>query len=165
MNFFNDRGFCEHKVFVAALGGFSTIILCSELIALYIRSHGTVINDDALRQGFEKFAHEPSNPPLSLEICIYFARAATSSRQKSGISSTTLPHTIFPSRNAASLTQIPPALVISSLMPTEPTALRPSIMPAEIGTQPPWQIVAMILFCLSISRTSWRIFWLRRNLS
>jgi len=33
------------------------------LIALYVRPHGTIINDDALLQGFEKFAHEPSNPP------------------------------------------------------------------------------------------------------
>src|SRR5436305_1979231 len=87
------------------------------------------------------YFHLPSqtipNPPPSLEFYIYFASAETSSLQKSGMSSTTLPHTIFPSRNAASLTQIPPTLVMSSLMPTEPTALRPCIMPAEMGTQPP----------------------------
>src|SRR5581483_1291181 len=57
----------------------------------------------------------------------YSARAATSSRQKAGMSSTTRPHTRLPSRKAGSLTQMPPALVISSLIPVEPVALCPRI--------------------------------------
>src|SRR5689334_6015133 len=60
------------------------------------------------------------------------ASAATSSRQNAGISSTTRPQTRLPSLKAASLTQMPPALVISSLMPVEPVALRPRRMPAEM---------------------------------
>src|SRR5213594_3454676 len=40
--------------------------------------------------------------------------AATSSRQKSGMSGTTRPHTRLPSRNAGSSTQVAPALTRSS---------------------------------------------------
>src|SRR5215218_2915610 len=83
------------------------------------------------------------------------ARAATSSRQNSGMSGTTRPQTRFPSRNAALSTQIAPAFSRSSLIPSEPVALDPSTMPAEIATSPPWQMMPTVLFlsCTVLTRS------------
>src|SRR5215211_1920503 len=74
------------------------------------------------------------------------ASAATSSRQNAGISGTTRPQTRLPSRNAALSTQVAPAFCRSSLIPSEPVALAPSTMPAEIATSPPWQMIPTVLF-------------------
>jgi hypothetical protein len=52
----------------------------------------------------------------------YGAMAATSSLQKSGMSSTTRPQTMVPSRKAGSSTQVAPALTRSSLIPRLPVA-------------------------------------------
>lgn len=68
--------------------------------------------------------------------------AATSSRQKSGMSATTRPHTSVPSRKAGSSTHSAPALTRSSLIPSDPVARAPT-MPAEIATLPPWQMIPM----------------------
>ena len=62
--------------------------------------------------------------------------AATSSRQKSGMSSTTRPHTTGPSRKAGSSTHVAPAFPRSSLMPRLPVARRPATIPAEMPTSP-----------------------------
>src|SRR5437764_3132345 len=139
VNLFDHPWLCQHKVFVAPFGGLTSIIFRAQLVALYIRPHCAIVNDDTLRQGIQKLTHQmtSSNNPLIPFVYVLSANASTNSRQKAGISSTTRPHTIFPSRNAASLTQVPPALVISSLMPVEPVALCPFIIPAEMGTHPP----------------------------
>src|ERR671916_2854305 len=78
--------------------------------------------------------------------CYSSARAETSSRQKAGMSATTRPQTRLPSRNAALSTQVAPAFSRSSLMPSDPVALTPSTMPAEIATSPPWQMMPTVLF-------------------
>src|SRR5438045_1498686 len=118
MYFFDDGGFCEHEIFVAAFGSLPAIILRSQLIALYIGAHGSIVDQDSMGKGVEKLAHKfPSNPPWDTH---YSARAVINSRQKSGMSATTRPHTIFPSRNAPSLPQMPTTLVISSFMPVHP---------------------------------------------
>src|SRR2546427_5784125 len=98
MIFFNNGGFCEHEIFVAAFGSLTAIILRGQLIALYIGAHGSIVDQNPMCQGVEKLAHKfPSNPPWDSH---YSANAAINSRQKSGMSATTRPHTIFPSRNA-----------------------------------------------------------------
>src|SRR5713101_1370414 len=63
VNLFNNGGLCEHKIFIAALGGLPTVVLGSKLIALYICAHGTIIDDDLLCQGFEKLAHKSLQSP------------------------------------------------------------------------------------------------------
>ena len=68
------------------------------------------------------------------------AKRATSSRSKSGMSATTRPQTICPSRKAGSSTHSAPASTRSSLMPSDPVARAPT-MPAEIATLPPWQMI------------------------
>jgi murein peptide amidase A len=73
-------------------------------------------------------------PPAASE------NAATSSRQKSGMSATTRPHTSVPSRNAGSSTHSAPTFTRSSLMPSDPVARAPT-MPAEMATLPPWQMI------------------------
>jgi hypothetical protein len=70
----------------------------------------------------------------------YPAMAATSSLQKAGMSSTTRPQTMFPSRKAGWSTQVAPALIRSSLIPRLPVARCPATIPAEIPTSPAWQI-------------------------
>ena len=75
-------------------------------------------------------------PPAASE------KAATNSRQKSGMSATTRPHTSVPSRKAASSTHSAPTFTRSSLMPSEPVARAPT-MPAEMATLPPWQMIPM----------------------
>ena len=69
--------------------------------------------------------HRPGRPQRRAWRCPYFgarysARAATSSRQKAGMSSTTRPQTRLPSRKAGSSTQVAPALTRSSRMPERP---------------------------------------------
>jgi murein peptide amidase A len=66
--------------------------------------------------------------------------AATSSRQKSGMSATTRPHTSVPSRKAGSSTHSAPTFTRSSLIPSEPVARAPT-MRAEMATLPPWQMI------------------------
>jgi protein MpaA len=75
-------------------------------------------------------------PPAASE------NAATSSRQKSGMSATTRPHTRVPSRKAGSSTHSAPTFTRSSLIPSEPVARAPT-MPAEMATLPPWQMIPM----------------------
>jgi protein MpaA len=81
-------------------------------------------------------ASAPPQPPAAS------ANAATSSRQKSGMSATTRPHTSVPSRKAGSSTHSAPAFTRSSLIPSDPVARAPT-MPAEIATLPPWQMIPM----------------------
>src|SRR6266699_1569624 len=133
MYLFNHRRLREHQVFVAPLSSLPAIILCSQLVTLYISPHRAIKNEHTMCKRIKIFAAHETLQTFS----IYSASAFTNSRQKSGMSATTRPHTIWPSRKAGSFVQIPPALVLSSLMPVEPTALRPFIMPAEIGTHPP----------------------------
>ncbi len=73
-------------------------------------------------------------PPAASE------KAATSSRQKSGMSATTRPQTSVPSRKAGSSTHSAPTFTRSSLIPSDPVARAPT-MPAEIATLPPWQMI------------------------
>ncbi len=73
-------------------------------------------------------------PPAASE------NAPISSRQKSGMSATTRPHTSVPSRKAGSSTHSAPAFTRSSLIPRDPVARAPT-MPAEIATLPPWQMI------------------------
>src|SRR5712692_2250690 len=44
MNFFDDAGFCEHEVFVAAFSCLPAKIFCCELIALYIGTHCSIVD-------------------------------------------------------------------------------------------------------------------------
>ena len=53
------------------------------------------------------------------------------------MSATTRPHTRLPSLNAASSTQVAPALTRSSLMPKDPVAFFPLRMSAETAKDPP----------------------------
>src|SRR3970040_1458514 len=86
----------------------------------------------------EEKAIRKIRPVYALRIthCFTFhaSNALTSSLQKSGISSTTRPHTMLPSRKAALSTHSAPALIKSSLMPSDPVDLCPSQIPAEIRT-------------------------------
>jgi hypothetical protein len=72
--------------------------------------------------------------------------AFISSRQKSGISATTRPHTRFPSRKAGASTHVAPAFCKSSLIPVLPVMRLPMQIPALAATQPAWQINPMIFF-------------------
>jgi hypothetical protein len=64
-------------------------------------------------------------------------KVLTISRQKSGMSATTRPHTKLPSLKAASSTQVAPALTKSSLMPRDPVAFLPFKISAETASDPP----------------------------
>src|SRR6476620_7201625 len=90
---------------------------------------------------------------------------AINSRQNAGMSATMRPHTRLPSRNAGSSTQVAPALTRSSLMPSDPVALRPRTMPAEIATSPPWQMIAIVFPAAFICWTNLVTDSYRRSLS
>jgi hypothetical protein len=85
-------------------------------------THARVMND-----GDPSAALYPRSGPfeassIALPRLGYGAMAATSSLQKSGMSSTTRPQTMVPSRKAGSSTQMAPALTRSSLIPRLPVA-------------------------------------------
>jgi hypothetical protein len=71
----------------------------------------------------------------------------------------------LPSTTVASSTQSTPALTMSSRMAAILVARRPLRMPAEMGTQPAWQMKAMGLASRSKVRIRSRMWSWRRSLS
>ena len=44
VNLFDHRRFCQHQVFVASLGGLTSVIFRAQLVVLYIRPHCAIVN-------------------------------------------------------------------------------------------------------------------------